>query len=212
MSNQEALNELIQRFALSALSRERKHEAINEELLVGKYTGEYYVKTKDGVVMSADIMNRTKATMNEAIRIAEIMGITGELYRVDLENIQLPAHINHGDNILYNDNVVLPVDTKEILLYLDVDEYDINGYDITPVYTKGNVKIILEVIKDNQTQYIRFDSDLSNINATKFNIDIMGVTSLKIINISISNDNNVYTNADAERALLLHNVYININK
>jgi hypothetical protein len=37
MSNQnEALNELLQRFAISALSRERKDEALNEEILVGK--------------------------------------------------------------------------------------------------------------------------------------------------------------------------------
>ena len=65
MNNQEAINELIQRFAISALSRERKHEAVNEEIMVGKYTGEFYIKTKDGVILSADILNRNKTNINE---------------------------------------------------------------------------------------------------------------------------------------------------
>ena len=211
MSNQEALNDLIQRFAVSALSRERKHEALNEEILVGKYTGEFYIKTKDGVVLSADIMNRAKATMNDAIRVAELMGMTGDLYRIDFENIQLPCNIDHGDNIMQGEEIQIPVDAKEILLYLDVDEYDIEGDNITPVYSKGGVKILLEVTINGQIQYERLDSDLLNVNATKFPVNIEGASSIRIINVTINKENKVYTSANAERALLLHNMYITIN-
>ena len=53
MSTQKfSMDDLIQRFAISALSRERKDEAVNEEILVGKYTGEFFIKSKDGVVIS----------------------------------------------------------------------------------------------------------------------------------------------------------------
>jgi hypothetical protein len=211
MSNQEALNDLIQRFAVSALSRERKHEALNEEILVGKYTGEFYIKTKDGIVLSADIMNRAKATMNDAIRVAELMGMTGDLYRIDFENMQLPCNIGHGDNIIQGEELQIPVDTKEILLYLDVDEYDIEGDKATPVYSKGGVKILLEVTIDGQIQYERLDSDLLNINATKFSVNIEGASSVRIINVTINKEDKVYTTSNAERALLLHNMYITIN-
>ena len=39
-----SMDDLIQRFAVSALSKERKDEAVNEEILVGKYTGELNLK------------------------------------------------------------------------------------------------------------------------------------------------------------------------
>ena len=119
MSNQDALRDLIQRFAISALSRERKHEALNEEILVGKYTGEFYIKSKDAVVMSADIMNRMKASTDEAIRVAELLSMTGEIYNVELQNRVLPDHIDYNINILQNDVIELPNDSKEILLNLD---------------------------------------------------------------------------------------------
>ena len=50
--------EFLQRFAISGLSKERKDEAINEEILLGKYTGEFFIKSKDGVIISTDILNR----------------------------------------------------------------------------------------------------------------------------------------------------------
>jgi hypothetical protein len=74
------LEELLQRFAVSGLSRERKDEAVNEEILIGKHTGEFFIKTKDGVVISTDILNRLKASTDNAIRLAELSGITGDLY------------------------------------------------------------------------------------------------------------------------------------
>lgn len=212
MNNQEAINELIQRFAISALSRERKHEAVNEEIMVGKYTGEFYIKTKDGVILSADILNRNKTNINEATRIAELMCMSGEMYNVELDELQLPAQIEHSANILQDEDIDIPVDAKEILFYIDLDEYDILENNITPVYTKGEVNILIKVIKNGNTEYIRSECDLSNVNFTKIPLNIEGVTSLKIINITINKENNVYTTNDAERALLLHNIYITINK
>ena len=92
--NNEALNEMAQRFAVSALSRERKGEALNEEIVAGKYTGEFYIKSKDGVVLSADILNRRKAATDNAIRIAEFIGMTGDMFKIDFELIDLPNHID----------------------------------------------------------------------------------------------------------------------
>lgn len=206
MSNQDALRDLIQRFAISALSRERKHEALNEEILVGKYTGEFYIKSKDAVVMSADIMNRMKASTDEAIRVAELLSMTGEIYNVELQNHVLPDHIDYNINILQNDVIELPNDSKEILLNLDIDEYDIIDGKPNIVHSEGNVKLLFEIVVDGNVKYHRVDKNLANINVSLIPIEFENISSIKLIELVISN-----TGGD-NRALLLHNMFVSVNK
>jgi hypothetical protein len=206
MSNQEALNDLIQRFAISALSRERQHEALNEEILVGKYTGEFYIKTKDGVVMSADVMNRRKLATNEAIRIAELMGMTGSIYNVELEKQALPNHVDYNVNILQNDGIVLPADTKEVLLNLDIDEYDVIDNKPNIVHSETGVKVLFEIVNNGQTTYKRVDKTLANINFALIDFkEYEKITSIKIQEIVIQNSEN------NNRVLLLHNLFVTVN-
>lgn len=206
MSNQDALRDLIQRFAISALSRERKHEALNEEILVGKYTGEFYIKSKDAVVMSADIMNRMKASTDEAIRVAELLSMTGEIYNVELQNRVLPDHVDYNINILQNDVIELPNDSKEILLNLDIDEYDIIDGKPNIVHSEGNVKLLFEIVVDGIVKYHRVDKNLANINVSLIPIEFENISSIKLIELVISN-----TGGD-NRALLLHNMFVSVNK
>lgn len=206
MSNQ-ALSELIQRFAISALSRERKAEALNEEILVGKYSGEFYIKTKEGMVLSADIMNRAKAATNEAVRIAELVNMTGEIYHVDFENLVLPGFIDYDVNILQQEPIDLPADTKELLIHLDLDEYNIVGNDPQLIYTEGEVKVIIEVIEDDVKRQVQIDKDLSNINFNIIPLELTGnVSSIKIIDITIGKDDNINNST-----ILLHNLFVTIN-
>jgi hypothetical protein len=206
MSNQDALRDLIQRFAISALSRERKHEALNEEILVGKYTGEFYIKSKDAVVMSADIMNRMKASTDEAIRVAELLSMTGEIYNVELQNHVLPDHVDYNINILQNDVIELPNDSKEILLNLDIDEYDIIDGKPNIVHSEGNVKLLFEIVVNGVVKYHRVDKNLANINVSLIPLEFENISSIKLIELVISN-----TGGD-NRALLLHNMFVSVNK
>jgi hypothetical protein len=206
MSNQDALRDLIQRFAISALSRERKHEALNEEILVGKYTGEFYIKSKDAVVMSADIMNRMKASTDEAIRVAELLSMTGEIYNVELQNRVLPDHVDYNINILQNDVIELPNDSKEILLNLDIDEYDIIDGKPNIVHSEGNVKLLFEIVVNGVVKYHRIDKNLANINVSLIPLEFENISSIKLIELVISN-----TGGD-NRALLLHNMFVSVNK
>ncbi len=210
MSNQEALRDLIQRFAISALSRERKHEALNEEILVGKYTGEFYIKTKDGVVMSTDIMNREKASADEAIRIAELMGMTGEMYRVDLDMMIMPGHIDYSNNFIRNDAIEIPAGAKEVLLNLDVVEYKIVGDAAEIVRGKNDVKVIFEIDRNGEIDYVRFDNNLQEINFSILPFDdIENINSIKLINITIEKD---IVDDEDERAMVLHNIFVTVNK
>lgn len=207
MSNQDALSDLLQRFAISALSRERKNEAVNEEILVGKYTGEFYIKSKDGIILSADNSNREKSSTDEAVRIAELMGMTGDFYKVEFTNSLMPKDIDYSVNIIQNDNISLPVDLKELLIYLDIDEFKINGDTAEKIYSNGDVKLLFEINVGGNVSYLRFNTKLQDVNYFLISFkDYTDLRSLKLIDITISKDN------EEKRVMLLHNMFVTVNK
>jgi hypothetical protein len=207
--NNEALSDMIQRFAISALSRERKGEALNEEIIAGKFTGEFYIKSKDGVVLSADILNREKAATDNAIRIAELVGMTGRLFKVDLEEMTLPNHVDYSTNIVFDDPISIPDGCKDILINLDLDEYDILGDSFKPVHSEGKVKIVIS----NNDQEIVVEKDLRNINYSLISLKDFSVNNnLKITEITIEQDENVFNVSSIGRTILLHNIFITVNE
>lgn len=204
--NNEALNEMAQRFAVSALSRERKGEALNEEIVAGKYTGEFYIKSKDGVVLSADILNRRKAATDNAIRIAEFIGMTGDMFKIDFELIDLPNHIDYESNIVEGEPIALPEGSTALLLNLDLDEYDISGDTFKPIHSHGKVKIVLSA-GDIAKEIVE---DLEVINYTM--IPLEGLEgNIKITEISIEQDKTVFNPESNGRTILLHNVFVTVN-
>lgn len=210
MSNlkEEALKELIQRFAISALSRERKGEALNEEILVGKYTGEFYIKTKDGIVLSTDILNRLKASTDDAIRIAELVGMKGDLFRVTFDEMVLPNHIDYSVNILENEPIELPVGSTDLLINLDYDEYDIVGSNFIPVNTNARIKISLEA--GEQTLVI--EKALQNINYNVISLeDLQNMGTVQISGIVIEKDEDMFNEESLDRTILLHNIFVTVN-
>jgi hypothetical protein len=207
--NNEALSDMIQRFAISALSRERKGEAINEEIIAGKFTGEFYIKSKDGVVLSADILNREKSATDTAIRIAELVGMTGRLFKVDLEGMTLPNHVDYSTNIVFDDPISIPDGCKDILINLDLDEYDILGDSFKPVHSEGKVKIVIS----NNDKSIVVEKDLRNINYSLISLKDFSVNNnLKITEITIEQDENVFNVSSIGRTILLHNIFITVNE
>lgn len=206
------LEELLQRFAVSGLSRERKHEAVNEEILIGKHTGEFFIKTKEGVVISTDILNRLKASTDNAVRIAELSGITGDLYRVDFENLILPNHVDYSVNIIEGEPIELPADSKKILLNLDLDEYDIFEEAAKPVNTEANVKVILEIALGNgEVNTLEVAHSIQNINYYPIELNYENVISIVLTSIIIEKEDVIYNIGYTERAILLHNLFVAIN-
>lgn len=204
----EALSELIQRFAISALSRERKEEAINEEIIAGKYTGEFYIKTKDGVVMSTDILNRIKSSTDNAIRIAELVGIKGDLFRVSFDDLVLPNHIDYSINILGNEPIELPEGSTDVLINLDLDEYDIVGSDFRPVYSNAKVTIVLQAGSHN----ITIEKTLQNVNFVLLSLEeLQNMGAVQISEIVIEKDPEVFNENATDRTILLHNIFVAVN-
>jgi hypothetical protein len=206
------LEELLQRFAVSGLSRERKYEAVNEEILIGKHTGEFFIKTKEGVVISTDILNRLKASTDNAVRIAELSGITGDLYRVDFENLILPNHVDYSVNIIEGEPIELPIDSKKVLLNLDLDEYDIFEEAAKPVNTEANVKVILEIALGNgEVSTLEVAQSIQNINYYPIELNYENVISIVLTSIIIEKENVIYNIGYTDRAILLHNLFVAIN-
>lgn len=206
------LEELLQRFAVSGLSRERKHEAVNEEILIGKHTGEFFIKTKEGVVISTDILNRLKASTDNAVRIAELSGITGDLYRVDFENLILPNHVDYSVNIIEGEPIELPTDSKKVLLNLDLDEYDIFEEAAKPVNTEANVKVILEIALGNgEVNTLEVAQSIQNINYYPIELNYENVISIVLTSIIIEKEDVIYNIGYTDRAILLHNLFVAIN-
>ena len=206
------LEELLQRFAVSGLSRERKDEAVNEEILIGKHTGEFFIKTKDGVVISTDILNRLKASTDNAIRLAELSGITGDLYKVDFDQLVLPNHIDYSVNIIEGEPIELPIETKKILLNLDLDEYDILEDTAKPVNTEAMVRVIVEIALGNgETNTIEIQQSIQNINYYPIELSYENVISIVISEIVIEKEEKEYNIGATDRTVLMHNLFVAIN-
>jgi hypothetical protein len=207
----DAMRDLIQRFAISALSRERKNEAINEEILAGKYTGEFYIKTKDGLVLSVDVINRMKSMSHDVIRIAELLNMSGEVFRVDFENMILPSFIDYETNVLQQEPIELP-NCSEVVVYLDIDEYDVMDDVPTPIQSEGVVEFVFEVIKDSVVSNIQINNTLNNINYFKIPFeDFDKITSIRLSSIVINKDDKVYTESESNRVMVLHNIFVTLN-
>lgn len=214
MNNQkDVLDGLIQRFAISALSKERKNEAVNEEILVGKYTGEFFIKTKDGVVISTDVLNRLKTSTESAIRCAESTGISGSVFKIDFDNLVLPSHIDYSTNIIGDESIEVPQGTKSILLNIDFDEYDILDNTAKPVVTNAIVNVGI-TIDDNSgsSQVINVNKSLKSINYHIIDINVENARSIKINSIVIEKDDTVYNIGSTDRAIILHNLFVSINE
>ena len=218
--DRDALSKLIQRFAISALSRERKDEALNEEILVGKHTGEFYIKTKDGVVVSTDIMDRVNSSTNNAIRIAEMVGMTGHLFKVEFDDLQLPNHIDYSINMLNMEPIQIPNDTNSILLYLDIDGYVVKeDRAVKSVFDNNVVNITISCLfTDGSMNTMEFATDLRSINYTKLQLDALKVEGKDIDSIFITNINVVggvpfltQGNND-EQILMLHNIFVTVDR
>ena len=206
------LEELLQRFAVSGLSRERKDEAVNEEILIGKHTGEFFIKTKDGVVISTDILNRLKASTDNAIRLAELSGITGDLYKVDFDQLVLPNHVDYSVNIIEEEPIELPINTKKVLLNLDLDEYDILEDTAKPVNTEAMVKIVVEIALGNgENDTIEIQQSIQNINYYPIELNHEDVISIVISEIVIEKEEKEYNIGATDRTVLMHNLFVAIN-
>lgn len=207
-----SMDDLIQRFAVSALSKERKDEAVNEEILVGKYTGEFFIKSKEGIVISTDILNRLKSSTDNAIRVAESVGMVGNLYKLDFDNLPMPLHVDYDVNLIEGEPIRVDGECKSLLFNIDFDEFDIIGDVIKPVNSDAMVKINIELMLNGVTELFEIEKSIQSINQTIIDFkDYIGIQYIEIKNITINKDEVIFNNNAVDRTIILHNLFMSVN-
>lgn len=207
-----SMDDLIQRFAVSALSKERKDEAVNEEILVGKYTGEFFIKSKDGIVISTDILNRLKSSTDNAIRVAESVGMVGNLYKLDFDNLPMPLHVDYDVNLIEGEPIRVDGECKSLLFNIDFDEFDIIGDVVKPVNSDAMVKINIELMLNGITELFEIEKSIQSINQTIIDFkDYIGIQYVEIKNITINKDEVIFNDNAVDRTMILHNLFMSVN-
>lgn len=160
------LDQGIQRFAVSGLSKQRYAEAVKEEMLMEKYTGEFLIKNKDGVIVSADTVNRSAAAFANAVLTAEQTGICGDIYLLEVDNVVAPNIVQYDVNLLA-EPLTLDEGIGRVLFNFDVSEYKYvdnltqqleKESSVEVVIKSGEEKSIVKVLKINEMNKWVFDS------------------------------------------------------
>lgn len=112
---------MIDRFGLSALSRVYKEYALPEEIMLHKETGEYLIKTKSGDVISFDMLSRLNEHINHTTMMSLNLGISGDLYQIEFDDIELPEIITENVNLLSSPMTIVESGLKKLYLSVDCD-------------------------------------------------------------------------------------------
>lgn len=206
----DVLDQGIQRFAVSGLSKQRADEAVNEEMIIEKFTGEFLIKNKDGILISIDTINRKAAAFNNAVLLAEQTGICGDIYSLEDSDIDMPIIMPVGVNVL-SEPVNLPNACTKLLLNLDISEYIYNME--TATVDEVDKECTVDVIVKQGEKQVVISKKITDIN--KLIIDakkegLNGEEAVQLFSI-ILRANEKYVGVK-EHKIVLHNIFITINK
>ncbi len=199
----DVLDNGIQRFAVSGLSKERYDEAVAEEILVDKKTGEFLLNTLDEVLISNDSLSRFKASFDNAVWMAKQVGLCGNIYQVEIDDIDMPSEIPYNTNIL-NEPIVIASVNKKILFNFDLNEYIVQDAKAITLNNECTVTVDIKQGGKNKTVKLSLsDMNSSIIDLTNFSSGEIHVKSIKF---------NEHVDYIGISKLILHNVFLTINK
>lgn len=204
----DVLDYTMQRFAVSALSKDRYLESVNEEILVDKLTGEILIKDKNGYIVSADTTNRTSLSMKKAISDAEQSGICGQFFQITFDDMQLPKMISYNKNIL-SEPLELSSTINKFLFNFDVSEHfcDTNSIDLL-----NDTECEVRVEAKRGTQQFIVTKKVNDMNKFIINsMDYCDDDSKPIIITNITFTPASYAMSDIRYRISLHNIFITCN-
>ena len=127
------------RFGISLLSKDRFHDAYNEEVMIDKLTGEVLVKTPTGDTISYNYNSRLKSHIIETKAIANNVSIYGDIISIEMDDKYAPFMMEFDNNYIINETIFPYPKCKKILFNIDIDALDIDGHEIT--YKRNNILI-----------------------------------------------------------------------
>jgi len=130
---------LLNRFAVSLLSREYKDDAVPQELMIHKASGQILLKTVDGNVISYDSLTRLRNHIDNTTFVAYNLNIDGNLYSLELSDIELPEVILDESNLLLEPYIITNIPVK-ILISIDMDCVEVVG-DQTLIEVEPSIRM-----------------------------------------------------------------------
>ena len=192
----DVLDYTMQRFAVSALSKDRYLESVNEEIMVDKLTGEILIKDKNGYIVSADTTNRTSLSMKKAISDAEQSGICGQFFQITFDDMQLPKMISYNKNIL----------SEPLELSSTINKFLFN-FDVS-----NDTECEVRVEAKRGTQQFIVTKKVNDMNKFIINsMDYCDDDSKPIIITNITFTPASYAMSDIRYRISLHNIFITCN-
>lgn len=118
----------VKRFAVSALSRIHKNNAIPGEIMIQKETGQVLIKTNSGDVISYSSLARFKNHIDTLTIMAFNLNISGDMLSIELDDIELPEVIQMNFNLL-SEPLLIGTSLKKILVSIDLDCVEMSSND-----------------------------------------------------------------------------------
>lgn len=200
---------IINRFAISGLSKKYNEQALPEEIMVEKSTGEFLIKTTDGITISYDAISRRRSTITDATECATTQNMIGNMYELSLEEYNLPAIVPYDENILAN-SISLKQNLTKVLFYIDIDEIIKNNIAEVSENTP-NVEISLRCGTSSVFEEIVIEKSLNIFNNTIINIADYVQRPDSQYNVVLSGIKFKKNEAnESETFIILHNMMVSI--
>ena len=143
---------IMNRFGVSFLSKSRKSESLNEEVMINKETGEIVLKGTAGEILSYNKVSRFNDHITKVIGICHTMNLLGKMYEVEFDVLDLPEVIDESINLF--DSYAVVTNNKKIsrlLISLDIDTLSISAPDVSISEHQPDVSIDIILAVNNTT-------------------------------------------------------------
>lgn len=200
---------IINRFAISALSKEFHDQSLNEEIMVDKNTGEFLLKSKKGTVISYDAIARRRSTITDATECATTQNMMGNMYELALEEHNLPAIMPYNENILAN-SISLKQNLEKVMFYIDIDEI-IEGELAEVSESDPKVEVTLRCGTGSVFEEITIEKSLNVFNNTVIDVkDLVERPDSKYSVVLSSIKFKKTSSSDLDTFIILHNMMVSL--
>lgn len=201
---------ILNRFAISFLSKEYADQALLEEVMIDKRTGEILIKTPNGMVISYDSIARRRSTITDATDCAMTQNMIGNMYELSLEEYDLPAIVPYNENILAN-SISLKQNLSKVLFYIDIDEIVEGEASAQVSESDPTVEINLRCGTGSVFEEITIEKSLNVFNNTVIKIADYVQRPTSSYNVVLSSIKfKKVGNENVDTFLILHNMMVSI--
>lgn len=201
---------ILNRFAISFLSKEYADQALLEEVMIDKRTGEILIKTPNDMVISYDSIARRRSTITDATDCAMTQNMIGNMYELSLEEYDLPAIVPYNENILAN-SISLKQNLSKVLFYIDIDEIVEGEASAQVSESDPTVEINLRCGTGSVFEEITIEKTLNVFNNTVIKIADYVQRPASSYNVVLSSIKfKKVGNENVDTFLILHNMMVSI--